>query len=48
MWSYKEGERERERERERDRGVPVHFSRWIGMEMMCCYNRGRHIEMREF
>lgn len=28
--------------------VPVHFSRWIGMEMMCCYNRGRHIEMSEY
>lgn len=39
----KEGGRERgERE-----GVTVHFS-WIVMEMMCCYNRGRHIEMREF
>lgn len=28
--------------------VPVHFSRWIGMEMMCRDNRGRHIEIREF
>lgn len=22
--------------------------RWIGMEMMCSDNRGRHIEIREF
>lgn len=33
---------------ESEREVPVHFSRWIGMEMMCCYNGGRDIEMREF
>lgn len=33
---------------ERGGGVTVHFSWWIVMEMRCCYNRGRHIEMRAF
>lgn len=44
----KEGERKREGRREGEEGgVTVHFS-WIVMEMMCCYNRGRHIQMRAF
>lgn len=34
--------------REGETEVPVHFFRWIGMEMMCYHNRGRHIEMREY